>query len=170
MKFLPLASIFAVLPLGMPLSVGAAPFQGEAGRPATSREQLVARLKQQQEGVAIASPEEQQPRWDLAANSEFITFNGDSTLIPKRAIIHLPEASKKNVVQTATGKVLSWLEFSAKYPALVTRVDVTIKHASGQESLDPKVMESFAKDTRIVVAVLSGSPISVATKPAAPQQ
>lgn len=168
MKTLRVLSLLSLFPIA---SAVANPSQGQPGKLATTRAELAERLKTQGANAsAVAAPEEQQPRWDLSQHAEFITFNGDSTLVPKKAILHLPEKYAGNVVQAAKGKVISWLDFASKYPALVTPIEVTLENASAQTPVDPALIEAVSKSGRIGVAVLSRSPISVATPPPAPGQ
>ncbi len=98
--------------------------------------------------------------WDLNANSEFISFNGTATLVPKHAIIHVPEKLRVNVSTGMNGKFMPWQEFATRYRAVVTTFDVTLDEASGKTPLKPERVEALRKLDRIAVAVLNGSPIS----------
>lgn len=98
--------------------------------------------------------------WDLNENSEFISFNGAGTLIPKHAILHVPEKLRANVTSAMTGKFTPWQEFACRYRAVVTTFDVTLDEASGKTPLKPERVEALRKLDRIAVAVLNGSPIS----------
>lgn len=160
------AAAFTTLALAPVVTFGSEPVEGRA---ATSRAQLIDRVKNQS-AVAVATPEEQRPRWDLAQHSEFITFSGDTTLLPKKAVLQVPDKYREFITPSAKGKVVSWPEFAAKYPAFILSVEVTLDQASGKTALDPKVLENAAKSGRIAVAVLNGQPISTfqATPPAAP--
>jgi len=100
--------------------------------------------------------------WDLMDYSEFIGIDGYVTLLPKGAIIHVPERLKANVLPKAVGRYLAWPEFSARYRGLVGVREVTLDESSGKKPLDPKAFEVSKKSGLILVAIHAGSPISVA--------
>lgn len=111
--------------------------------------------------------------WDLEKNSEFITFDGVVTLVPKGAIIHVPERYRANVVSELKGNLMLWNEFAARYRAVVAPFEVSLAEASGKEPIKPERLEAAQKTGAILVGTLGNSPISVhkkasATAPVAP--
>lgn len=114
--------------------------------------------------------EEERPKgWDLMEYSEFIGMDGFVTLVPKGAIIHVPERFKANVLPKAVGRFLSWPEFSARYRGLVVTREVTIEEASGAKAIEVKAMDAVRKGDLITVAILGGNPISVAKSSIPPE-
>jgi len=99
--------------------------------------------------------------WDLADHSEFIAFDGNVTLLPKGAIIHVPDRFKANVVAKMEGNLMLWNEFVARYPGLVSRMDVSIEEASGTTPLKPERLQAERVKNLIIVGVLNRNPITV---------
>ncbi|MCW1884757.1 hypothetical protein OKA04_08455 [Luteolibacter flavescens] len=107
--------------------------------------------------------------WDLEKNSEFITFDGMVTLVPKGAIIHVPERYRANVVTELKGNIVLWTEFAARYRAVVAPFEVSLAEASGKEAIKPERLEAAQKSGVILIGTVGGNPISVHKKaPAAP--
>ena len=106
--------------------------------------------------------------WDLMENSEFIAFNGGSTLLPKGSILHIPEKFRPNVVPKPTGKLVIWTEFAGLYRGLVTCFNVTLAQAAGQAPIDEARLETARKTGLIVVAMLDGNPVSVSPRASQP--
>ena len=131
-----------------------------------------ARLLQMRQAAKFdgsTAPDGSAKGWNLDENSEFITFNGSATLVPKHAIIHVPEKLRGHVSSGLNGKFMSWQEFATRYRAITTTFEVTLDEASGKTPLKPERVESLRKLDQIAVAVLNGSPISFrGSKPATP--
>jgi hypothetical protein len=107
--------------------------------------------------------------WDLNQNSEFISAEGWSTLVPKRAIIHVPESHRSYVTPGLKGEFLLWNEFASRYRGIVTTFEVSLEEVSGKTPISPERLKELRELDRIVVAVFKGSPISCPSiTPAAP--
>ena len=102
--------------------------------------------------------------WDLEKNSEFVAFEGAVTLVPKGAILHVPDRYRANVVTAMTGKFMLWNEFSAKYRGVVSAFEVSIAEASGQAEIKPERLEAARKTGVILVATIQQNPVSVTKK------
>jgi len=102
--------------------------------------------------------------WELEKNSEFITFDGVVTLVPKGAILHVPDRYSANVIATMTGKFVLWNEFSARYRSVVGGFEVAIAEASGQAEIKPERLEAARKTGTILVATMNQNPVSVQKK------
>lgn len=98
--------------------------------------------------------------WDLVRHSEFISFDGHSTLVPKHAIIHVPEIRRSCITRGLEGKFLPWAEFAARYRGLVHPFEVSLDEASGKTPIAPERFAAARKTDRILVAVLNGGPVS----------
>jgi hypothetical protein len=98
--------------------------------------------------------------WGLNEYSEFLSFKEHGTLVPKHAIIHVPESLRGCVTTSLHGTFVPWKEFATQYPAIVTTFSVTLEEATGKTPIKPERLELVRKSDRIVVAVLNGSPIS----------
>lgn len=102
-------------------------------------------------------------RYDLAAMSDFITFEGYTTLVPKGAILHVPEALRANIANPPDGALLVWKEFLTRNYARITPLEITLEEASGKKPLDQARLDSAMRSGRIIVAVTHGNPTSVSS-------
>lgn len=102
--------------------------------------------------------------WDLMENSQFIAFEGVSTLLPKGSILHTPLRFQQHIVAQVSGTLMVWSEFAARYRGLVTPFPVTLEQASGQTPIDLRTFEAAKNSGFIVVAMMDGNPVSVSPK------
>jgi hypothetical protein len=110
--------------------------------------------------------------YDLAEMSDFIAVSGRTVIVPKGAILHVPERLRASVVAAPQGKLLAWQEFLAGNIALVSTLEITLEEASGAEPIAPERLETAIRSDRMIVAVLRGNPTSVhrpATEATAPE-
>ena len=99
----------------------------------------------------------------LLERSDVISFNGYSTLVPKRSIIHLPDHYQQRINHHEKGsKLVGWIEFLRLNRGWVSAVEVSFSQAKGETEMPPELLESFKKGGNLVVAVLQSGPISVA--------
>jgi hypothetical protein len=98
----------------------------------------------------------------LLDNSDLITFNGNTTLIPKNAVIQIPEKYKDRINNHKKGsKILSWVDFFTLNRAWISTVEVTFDQAKAEKPISPELLENLSKSGKLVVAVLKNGPISV---------
>ncbi len=83
------------------------------------------------------------------------------TIVPKGAVIFLPEAMKSRVDVKPVGTLLAWSDFLAKNFAWITTNEVTFDQAAGNTPLPAARVAFWAKQDKIVVAVHQQGPISV---------
>ena len=129
-------------------------------------------LKQRQASEKFGgfAPEGSVPKgWGLEENSEFIAFEGSVTILPKGAIIHVPERFQKCIVKKPEGNLILWNEFIARFRGLVQNFDVTIEEASGETPVKPERLEAAKKTGLILVGTYNRNPITV-NRSLAPQQ
>lgn len=99
---------------------------------------------------------------DLISSSDIISFNGHTTLVPKHAIIQIPEKYKNRINKHVSGyKVIGWLEFYTLNRGWITTVEIDKKQAEGRKPLDENIYESFKKNPNLIVATYSTGPISL---------
>jgi hypothetical protein len=99
---------------------------------------------------------------NLLENSDFITFNGNTTLVPKNALIQIPERYADRINNHKQGsKVLSWADFLTLNRGWISTVEVTLAQAKGETPISPELMETLTKNQNLVVAVLQNGPISI---------
>ena len=83
------------------------------------------------------------------------------TLVPKGAVIFLPEAMKSRVDAKPVGTLLAWADFLTKNRAWITTNEVSFNQAAGTESLPVGRVAFWAKQDKAVIAVHQNGPISV---------
>lgn len=98
---------------------------------------------------------------DIVAESDVICFNGMATLVPKRAILHMPAALKDRLTFQAGVKLVGWSDFHAANRGWITTVEVSRLQAQGDQPLKEEVVEHYSKSPNLVVATHMGGPISV---------
>ncbi|MEK7951305.1 hypothetical protein [Luteolibacter soli] len=124
-------------------------------------------LKARQNGEkfgGFAQAGEEPKGWDLEKNSEFITFDGAVTLVPKGAILHVPDRYKNNVIPELQGNFSLWNNFSTRFRGVVVSFEVSIAEASGQAEIKPERLEAARKAGVILVATINQNPVSVTKK------
>lgn len=145
------------------------PKPASAMRDAVTHDQLVLAMRKAAQsdpmrGLKPAAGEDpslvNQPK-DLVASSDIISFGGNSTLVPKRAILAMPKGVADRVKYQPGSKIVSWLEFYTLNRGWITTVEVSRPQAEGNVPIDEKIAQSIAKSSNLVVATYQGGPISV---------
>ncbi len=98
---------------------------------------------------------------NLLASSDLISFQGLTTLVPKRAIMMLPEKFKDRINNHQQGnRVVGWLDFYSANRGWITTVEINRAQAGGSERLDEALSEQLEKSKNMVVSVMESGPIS----------
>lgn len=99
---------------------------------------------------------------NLLAESDLITFNGQTTLVPKKALVLVPQKISARINNHQSGSaVVTWVDFFSQNRGWISTVEVTFAQARGDEPVSPEILEALAKSGNLVVAVFKNSPISV---------
>ncbi|QJE97653.1 hypothetical protein [Luteolibacter luteus] len=137
-------------------------------RDAATHDDLVIRTRQiEQEKIQpVFTPMENDPAkayqpQDLISRSDILCFNGIATLVPKRAVIHVPKNMASRIGMQDGAKIVTWPDFLAANRNWVTTSPVSRPQAEGQMPLSEATVKSFEKESRLVVAVYEECPISV---------
>lgn len=164
-----LTALLAAPGSAQPVGPAAAPAPGQANPTYTERTSDEAlRALQNAKPAAEKTPARAAPRpYNIMAMSDFIAFDELSTLVPKGAILHIPEGFRSNVVTAPKGKLLLWKEFLTRNRARVAPLEITVEEATGAKPVDPKTLETAMRGGKILVAAIHGNPTSVA-RPATP--
>lgn len=121
---------------------------------------------------------------DLISRSDVLCYQGRATLVPKRAILHIPKDLSDRLGMKEGAQLGSWVDFFNANSGWIRTVEVTRVQAEGNEPLPEGVLKSFEKEKRVVIATYQSGTISVlplkepetpvaggpATKTAAPVQ
>jgi hypothetical protein len=97
----------------------------------------------------------------ILKSSDFISFGGNVTLVPKRAIINLPKKFEDRITLVKGSKIMSWAEFLTLNRGWITTVEVSRSQAEGNQAIDEKILERVHGSANLVVATLRNGPISV---------
>lgn len=141
-------------------------------RDAATHDQLSQSLRMVQQsdpirdlGPAIGKTEEDPSKplasRDLIKDSTILCYRGYLTLVPKRAVLHLPDALKDRFEAKEKVKVVSWNGFFQVNRGWIRAVEVTREQAMGQAPMSEEVVKSFQEGNSAVIATFKGGPISV---------
>ena len=98
----------------------------------------------------------------LIGSSDIISFNGLTTLVPKRAVLAIPDAMKNRIGNHVAGnRVVHWKEFLFANRGWITTVEVSRAQAEGRQRLPEAMTERISEATQLMVATYQGGPISV---------
>ncbi len=108
---------------------------------------------------------------NLLESSDLITFNGQTTLVPKNALVLVPAKLSERINKHQPGaEIVSWLDFFSLNRGWISTVEVTFAQARGEEPVSPEILETMGKSGNLIVAVLKSGPISVMPpKPETPE-
>lgn len=107
--------------------------------------------------VAASRPQEQSILKD-----SIILHDGTSwTLVPKGAVVYIPDALKTRVDAKPVGDLLSWADFLVKNRSWIITTDITFDQAAGNLPIPAERAKFWPKQDKIVVAVHQSGPISV---------
>lgn len=109
-----------------------------------------------------ASAKVERPAEQSIIKQSMILHDGKNwTIVPKGAVIFLPEALKNRVDVKPVGNLLPWSDFLAQNFGWITTNEVTFDQAAGNIALPAARVAFWAKQDKIVVAVHQNGPISV---------
>lgn len=98
---------------------------------------------------------------DLIKDSTILCYRGNLTLVPKQAVLHLPENLKDRSKEQSGVKIIAWSEFYQSNRGWIRTVEVTREQATGLAPLPETIVEAYQKSTSVVIATFKGGPISV---------
>ncbi len=165
----------SVLLLLLPLAaaVAADPASQHAGmRDAATHDQLSRALRMAQQndpiralgkpaGKSDEDPAKRDTGRDLIKESTILCYKGSLTLLPKQAVLHLPDSLKGRLEVQPNAKVLTWADFHRANRGWIRTVEVSREQAMGQAEMPEEVVKTFQGSSSVVVATFKGGPISV---------
>ena len=139
-----------------------------AGEPILTRITLeaLARLQQTSPMTRLEPAKRQaaadsQDQQSIIKQSVILHDGSNWTLVPKGAVIFLPEAMKGRVNAKPVGTLVSWIDFLTQNRAWIITNDVTFDQAAGSKPLPAERLNFWAKQDKVVIAVHQNGPISV---------
>lgn len=138
-------------------------------RDAATHDQLAAKLRGVQQADPMlklepakgADPAKENRIPDLLSQSDIVCFGGRATLVPKRAVLHIPANLTERMKLQPGALIQSWGEFLAANRGWITTMEVTRVQAEGREVFDEDTIKRLSESTQLVVATFQGGPISV---------
>lgn len=116
------------------------------------------RLEKPVEGeVKVSRPDDQ----SIVKNSIILHDGKNWTLVPRGAVIFLPDAMKSRVDVKPVGNLLAFADFLARNRNWITTNEVSFNQAAGSEALPAERAVFWAKQDKVVIAVHQAGPISV---------
>lgn len=97
----------------------------------------------------------------IIARSDILNRSGFCVLVPKRAVLHLPDQYQGSLGLNPGTKIVHWQEFFANNRSWIRTLEVTRNQAEGLEPLSEDVVKRFTGCDQVVVATYQGGPISV---------
>lgn len=164
----PLCTIPLVLAV-LTLQAHAQPAAATPMRDAATHEQLARQWHkaQQQDPIRTlqattgADPSKVNQPADLLSQSDILCFGGRATLVPKRAVLHIPALMAERLKFLPGAQIQSWTEFFAHNRGWISTLEVTRVQAEGNQALPEDVIKRLHDGANLVVATYQGGPISV---------
>ncbi len=98
---------------------------------------------------------------DLLSQSDILCFAGRATLVPKRAVLHIPPPLAERLKFLPGAQIQSWTDFYAQNRGWISTLEVTRVQAEGNQPLAEDVTKRLNDSANLVVATYQGGPISV---------
>jgi hypothetical protein len=140
---------------------------GSHSASAMSSEQLLALQKKSAAKQIAQKPQisefKKTERKGLLESSDILSNGKYWTIVPKNAIIHIPNHLKSKVVKEPVGKLTSWKKFCSQNPAWLGYENVDIATARGSESINFERFKSIAGRGKIIVATHKNRPIGISS-------
>lgn len=97
----------------------------------------------------------------LIARSATLSSSRSWTIVPKGAVLHVPQRYQAQVNGKRAGKLVPWKTFFAQNRGWIHVHSVSMAEARGEKEMNPKQVEVYEGLGRVVVSVCHGGPISV---------
>lgn len=83
------------------------------------------------------------------------------TRVPIGSVLALPANYRNRVINQPKGPLLAWPDFLAKNKEWVGGWEVSLKMVYGDAEQSKVVMKQLSQDSRVLVALLKGNPVTV---------
>lgn len=126
----------------------------------------VASLSQQAENTQTVTRSKGQ---SLIKQSVIISDGINWTLVPQGAVLHTPEQHTDRINVPPVGNLISWKEFLALNYSWIAGEEISLRQAKGLDAIDSRRTDYWPKQSRVIVAVHRGGPISVSAPKPSPE-
>lgn len=128
---------------------------------ASATPRLKTLLESRAKPVVGAAPSMQSSLW---SRSIILTDGEMFTLVPIGSILHLPPALRNRVAAAPVGRFTFWPAFQKRNEAWLAGHEVSLEMSRGDAKAARQVMQSIAKDSRLLVALYKGGPVTILEK------
>lgn len=141
--------------------------QAPAARDATTESSLQREMQKSKRMADYKSAFEAAPavKPDLTPSlykKSIILFDGDNhTVVPMGAVLALPANYRSRIIDKPEGTFQFWSVFLEKNKNWLGAWEVPMAMARGDAEMSKSVMKQIANDSRVLVAVYKGGPITV---------
>ena len=98
---------------------------------------------------------------DLVKSSAVFSYRGYLTLVPKRAVLHVPPALEGRLAIVNGAKVQTWKNFHQSNRGWIRTMEVSREQALGHVAFSEEAAKAISDSSVVVVATYKGGPISV---------
>jgi len=116
--------------------------------------------------VRDAPPPRDWKPMDILERSEFLSYNGLGTLVPKGSLLHVPTNLRDRMRMADDVRIVSWAEFYRVNRNWIHTHEVTRNQAEGFQEISEAALESISRSSSVVIATLATGPITVLPPPA----
>ena len=98
---------------------------------------------------------------DLLSQSDILCFDGLATLVPKHAIMQIPETCAERLKIQPGAKIVGWADFFAANRGWITTIEISRVQAEGNEPVAEDTRKMMTQCRNLIVATYLGGPISL---------
>jgi hypothetical protein len=159
--------IFGASPVLAQSPASQAKTQVPAARDATTESSLQREMQKSKrmadyKGAFEAAPQVKPDLTPSLYKKSIILFDGDNhTVVPMGAVLALPASYRSRIIDKPEGTFQFWSVFLEKNKNWLGAWEVPMAMARGDAEMSKSVMKQIANDTRVLVAVYKGGPITV---------
>jgi len=107
-------------------------------------------------------PPLQKKKKGLIERSTLLAYNGEWTLLPKKAVLHTPDHLKDKIVTTPGKlKIVKWPTFLRKNHGWIHTHPISKEQATAKEKINEEAIKAYKTIGKMVVATYNGKPISI---------
>jgi hypothetical protein len=110
---------------------------------------------------AAREPRKLKPTGNPLGRSTVLAQGAYWTIVPKGAVIHVPDNFRARVGAEPKGTLLRWKDFSIRNRGWIHTQPVSFSQAAGKTPLSQETLDHNKKLARVVVAVHRGGPITL---------
>lgn len=107
------------------------------------------------------------PPVSLLEKSDLLVHGGRMTLVPKGAVVFVPDSLQDRLALDEAATFVSWREFYRLNSHWLVPMNVSVEQALGEKPLPSGLLDRLVKSKRIVVATCFEQPISMLSAPVA---